>query len=108
MPTLRFHAVEQAKLQSVSSAMIAELAAMLDIPTDHFNVELIQSIFLDTEGSCAGFPIVEVHAFKRDVAIEDSFAECVSRYMQAAGYAESELYFIHLEPRHYYFNGKHY
>ena len=108
MPTLRFHAVDKERLRPVAGAMIGELAELLSIPTDYFNVEVIASTFFDTEGECAGFPIIEVHAFKRDEELEDAFAKCATRYMQQIGYSESELYFVHLAHRHYYNNGEHY
>ena len=105
MPTLRFHGFESDKIKEVSVAMVKELATLCEIPEDYFNLEIIQSKFIDQGEYVAGFPIVEVHAFKREDSVEDEFAKIVCRYVQSVGYAESELYFIHLQARHYYNTG---
>ena len=105
MPTLRFHGFDAEKIKAISSDMTQELATLCEIPTDYFNLEVMQSQFIEMGNYTAGFPIVEVHAFQRDAAVEDQFAQIVCRYLQREGYAESELYFIHLQPRHYYNNG---
>lgn len=108
MPTFRFHAIDPEKLLTISSKLLDELKVIFDVPEDHFNFEVIHSSFINRDRIEAGFPIVEVFAFQRDNAIEDQAAVAVAKHLKRIGYDDSELFFIHLEPRHYYNNGQHY
>ena len=108
MPTLRFHAIDAETIRTISTEMVATLATLYDIPVDYFNLEIIQSQFIEQGEYVNGFPIIEVHAFKRDTALEDQFAKIVCSYLQQNGYPDIELYIIHLQARHYYNNGNSY
>lgn len=108
MPTFRFHAIEAEKLMTMSSDLLDELIEIFQVPEDYFNFEIVHSSFINRNRLSAGFPIVEVLAFERDVEIEDRTAVAVSKYLKRIGFEDSELFFIHLKPRNYYNNGEHY
>ncbi|MEG0948514.1 MAG: DUF1904 family protein [Bacteroidales bacterium] len=108
MPTLRFHAVETADLLPVSEKMLHELMDIYQVPADYINIEIVRSEFIVEGKVRAGFPMVEVCAFKRGDEVQDAVARCVCEYLKKAGYPESELYFSYPEPRSYYGNGEHY
>ncbi|MGL4492090.1 MAG: DUF1904 family protein, partial [Tannerellaceae bacterium] len=49
MPTIRFHAVDTAKLLTVSKDMHNRLATIYNIPLDHITLEVIESRFISEE-----------------------------------------------------------
>ena len=108
MPTLRFHAISEKNLQSVAISLLNDLMNLYQVPADYINIEVIQSKFIVGGELNAGFPLVEVIAFKRPDAIQDAVAKTVYTHLLQAGYPESELYFTYPEPRSYYGNGEHY
>ncbi|MGL5681503.1 MAG: DUF1904 family protein [Marinifilaceae bacterium] len=108
MPTLRFHAIDQDRLLKVSANLLDDLVHIVQVPEDYFNFEVIRSACIIRNQIGDGFPIVEILAFQRDIEVEDQMAKAVTKHLQRAGYPDSEVYFIHLEKRHYYNNGEHY
>lgn len=108
MPTLRFHAIATDALLKVSQALLKELMEVYKLPADHFNLEVINSLFIVEGKIDEGFPLVEVCAFQRTYDIQDQVALIVHKYLKEAGYPDSELYFSYPNPRSYYGNGEHY
>ena len=104
MPTLRFQGVKKETLHSLSNDLFDALTDIYSVPDDYINIQFIESEWLTRTGTQAGYPMVEVLAFKRADAIEQQVATAVSKLLNQAGYPEVELYFIHLTPKHYYCN----
>ena len=105
MPTLRFHGVDKDQLTPVLEELYERLTAIYNLPDDHINVEVINSDWLDRTGDADGYAMVEVLAFPREQRIEDQVGMAVAAVLKLADYPESELFFIHLGPKHYYCHG---
>lgn len=108
MPTLRFHGVSFEKLMPHRALLISKVTQIYQIPEDHLTFEVVGGRFFNLEGEHNSYPLVEVVAFKRPIKLEDQVATTVANFLTLCGYAESELYFHHIEGRHYYGNGEHF
>lgn len=106
MPTLRFHGVQKENIIGVAPEIFDQLTKIYEIPQDYLNVEIDNSIWISRDGEIDGFPMVEILAFRRDAQTERRVAEALDSIMIAAGYPESEVFFVHLEPKSYYSAGK--
>jgi hypothetical protein len=108
MPTLRFRAVEPKKICNISKILVDELQVLLDCPRDYFNIESVQSIFINDGEYVEGYPFVEIAWFDRGQEIQDKAAEIVTKHIHSIGYSNVDIIFTILQKEKYYENGKHF
>ena len=105
MPTFRIHGVESQQVATITKQLFEQLTEIYNVPADHINLQVMASTWLGPNGLQLPYPMVEVLALQRPKEVEDRVAQSLSLLLKEAGYPESELYFLHLDPKHYYCDG---
>lgn len=108
MPFLRFKAVDQQVLLSISKPMVDELVEIVGSPRDYFSLEHINATFIADGELAKPTPVVEIAWFSRPQEVQDAVAKCVTRHLSNAGYATVDIYFVKLKRERYYENGEHF
>lgn len=108
MPILKFKAIETEKICDISKDLVDELELIVKCPRSYFTLEVMQSVYISDGAFVAGSPVVEVAWFDRGQEVRDKFAECVTKFVNSAGYNDVDVIFINLEKNYYYENGKHF
>lgn len=107
MPFLRFHSTDAGKLSEISRKMTDLIQETLQCPREHIVLEVIHSeIVCDGAINCGDWPFVEISYFQRSRDLHDKVAQIVSSCLQEIGYTDSDVYFLYLDPRNYYENGR--
>lgn len=107
MPTLRFHHIKQSDIQSVAKCLVSELSSLMNIPADHINLEVINSVAITADRVSEGEPIIEILAFQRPAEVEDRIAKILFDTFTELKYVDVEVFYIYLSARNYYCDGKH-
>lgn len=106
MPFLRFHCVDPVRLAEISREMTDRIQETLGCPREHIVLEIIHSeIVRDGQIGQGDWPFVEVSWFQRTLEIQDEVARIICKYLQMAGYENSDVHFHFLTNRNYYENG---
>lgn len=108
MPQLRFHAIGEEKLASISTKLLDELVDVVKCPRDHFVLELINSTYFFDGVKAQSYPFVEVAWFDRGLDVQDKVASLVTKLIQSTGYPDVEVVFTEFKARNYYENGNHF
>lgn len=106
MPRITTHAIPLALVQAASTGLIDELAALLDIPREHFALEVRADPFVLDGALVPGDPFIEVALFARGVGLETQTARIITRHFQAAGCPHLDVYLRHLERPRYFEDGE--
>ncbi len=108
MPTLKFYGVDKEVVVKMSQQIVESIATIFEIPEDHINMLVDNSTWIDKAGVCKGFPLVKILAFKRDNELEKRVAAVLDKLFESEGYSDAEIFFIHLDPKNYYYKGASY
>lgn len=106
MPQLTVRGIDPASMALVSTALVAELAAICECGTDNFTIDCLHMSSVFGGGAVPTYPFIEVAWFERGQAVRDRFAEAVSRRVRDAGAAEVEVAFKVYREEDYYVNGE--
>ncbi|MDP2876477.1 MAG: DUF1904 family protein [Holophaga sp.] len=106
MPRITTHAIALEVVQRASGPMTDDLAALLDIPREHFAFEVRADAFVQDGAVVQGDPFVEVALFDRGPEAEDKAARLITRHFQQAGCPHVDVYLVRLERRRYYEDGE--
>jgi hypothetical protein len=106
MPRITTHAIPLEIATRASGPLIEELSAFLDIPREHFALEVRNDPFVRDGDLVTGDPFVEVALFDRGAEAEDRVARAITRHLQNAGCPHLDLYLQRLERHRYYEDGE--
>ncbi|KIO43449.1 MULTISPECIES: DUF1904 family protein [Porphyromonadaceae] len=105
MPFLRFHAVEQKRLERVGEQLVSEIVKTLGCPRETVVLEVMNSSFVSGADKIQPYAFVEVLYFERPPEQQDKIAQILYDCLREAGYADSDVYFSCLQKCNYYENG---
>ncbi|USD60972.1 DUF1904 domain-containing protein [Vibrio sp. SCSIO 43140] len=110
MPHLRFRALEQEMVKTLSSPLVDELLPLMDCPREDFTIEHISSTFFFDAQQSYAYPFVEVLWFDRGQEVKDKVASVITNQVRSVLGKERDVavIFVALEPNSYYDNGNHY
>jgi hypothetical protein len=109
MPHLRFRAVTEAQVQTLSETLVSDLAMAMETSEDNFSFEYIGSRFFEKSKSTASYPFVEVLWFARSQEIQDRAAVLITDKVRKLTQAQDVVVIFQvLEKSAYYENGKHF
>lgn len=108
MPHLRFRAVEEDIVKSLSGPLAEALSFALNCPADYFTFEHIKTAFYFGGEAVKGIPTIEIIWFDRGQEAQDLTAQMLHEAILANGYEETTLIFTPLVKSAYYDNGQHY
>lgn len=106
MPQLIFKGITVDQVKKISTPLVNELADLCECETDNFSLEIVHSTFVFDEKEIRAFPFIEVKWFERGRAIQDQFANIITKHIQNLGIPELEVAFTVFLESAYYFNGK--
>lgn len=108
MPILTFKNIERQSVLDMSTALVNELEALIQVPRDYFTVEHVDSMFIKDGKEADQYPLVFVSLFDRGAEVEDKTAKIITRHVQQSGYKDVDVIFTILERHRYYENGEHF
>ncbi|WP_169086350.1 DUF1904 family protein [Paenibacillus sp. PL91] len=107
MPHLFFRGVPAEKLQSVTSPLADELAALCECGTDNFTMACLHTTnVFGSQESVADFAFIEVGWFERGQQTRNRFAQAITNYVRQLGISEIEIVFHAYREDSYYINGE--
>jgi hypothetical protein len=106
MPRLTTHGIPLATVRLASKALVDELVALLQVPREHFTLEVCEHPFVVDGAAGPTHPFVEVALFDRGREAEDALARALTRHFREAGCASVDVYLRHLERGRYYEDGE--
>lgn len=96
------------KITGFSKALVDELTEVIQCPRDYFTLELVETTYIFDGEEVQGYPFIEVFWFDRGQNVQDKTAEIITKYVQQAGYPDSDISFTVFKENCYYENGKHF
>lgn len=108
MPHLRFRAVEENHVKTLSETLAEALSFALNTPADYFTFEHVKTAFYYGGEAVKGPATVEVMWFERGQEAQDLTAQMLHEALMSNGYEETTIIFAPLAPKAYYDNGQHY
>ncbi|WP_319404068.1 DUF1904 family protein [uncultured Anaeromusa sp.] len=108
MPQLIFKGLPGKDVQAFSTALVDELAQIIDCPRDYFTLEVPASTYYFDGQRTAATPLVQVNWFERGQDVQDRTAEAITRHIRLAGHTQVDVFFIPLQELRYYENGVHF
>ena len=105
MPQLWTRHIDATQLRLIAPALIKELAEICSSTEDNFTIEIISGDSIGSNELIAPFAFIEVRWFDRGIAVQNRFAESVTKQLLTIGIREIEMAFIPYEKRNYYCNG---
>ncbi|OCT14336.1 hypothetical protein A8709_26285 [Paenibacillus pectinilyticus] len=106
MPHMIVRGISVLDIQSISSALIAELAEVCDCGTDNFMLECLSTVSIFEGEICATYPFIEVGWFERGPEVRDAYAGVLTKHILSLGIPEVEIAFKVYKEDSYYWNGK--
>ncbi len=106
MPRITTHAIPLETVRRASKAMIDELVDLLQVPREHFAIEVGTHPFVRDGELVDSHPFVEVALFDRGAKAEDGVARIITRHLREAGCASVDLYLVRLERHRYFEDGE--
>jgi hypothetical protein len=106
MPQLIVKGITVDQLKTISKRLVQELADLCACGTDNFTVEVVHSSFVFDGEEVPGYPFIEVKWFERRQAVQDKFANIITKHVHSLGIPEVEVAFSIFKESAYYFNGK--
>lgn len=109
MPHIKFRGMKREEVQELSIELLNELVKLIDIPREHFTLELEESTFFhDGQLDKNAYPFVNVEWFDRGIVTMQATAEIITNAIKTYNYNDVGIYFKNLQKEHYYENGKHF
>lgn len=108
MPQLTFKNIKRESVLALSTALVDELEALMNVPREHFTLEHVDSLFIADGQQAPEYPLVFVALFNRGQEVEDKAAQIITKHVHAMGYKDVDIVFSILERRRYYENGVHF
>lgn len=105
MPFLRFHVVEQKRLERVGERLISEIVNTLGCPRETVVLEVMNSSFVSGADKIQPYAFVEVLYFERPSEQQDKIVQILYDCLKEVGYTESDVHFSYLQKCNYYENG---
>lgn len=106
MPRITTHAIPLETVRRASTAMVDELVALLQVPREHFAIEVNEHRFVLDGNVVDSHPFVEVALFDRGAKAEEGVARIITRHLREAGCASLDLYLVRLERHRYFEDGE--
>lgn len=109
MPHLRFRAVKNEVVQSLSASLPNELAQIMNTAEDNFTFEAIPTEFYSAGQASNSYPFVEVLWFERPQDVQDRAAKVITDQLRNRTNAvDIVVVFLALNKHSYYENGEHF
>ena len=112
MPHLRFSGMLAAQVQTISKALVDDLATLVECPRDHFTLELLPSQFIfDGEMGGNAYPLIDVQWFDRGQTVQDKAAGIITHTVKSVlddQQLDICVRFTTLKSDCYYENGEHF
>ena len=108
MPQMIVRGISVPQMQSISTALIAELAEVCSCGIDNFMLECLPTVSIFQGEICETYPFVEVAWFERGQEIRDVYAQVLTKHILSLGVPEVEIAFKVYREDSYYSNGKHF
>ncbi|MBN2795285.1 MAG: DUF1904 family protein [Clostridia bacterium] len=109
MPHIKFRGMKRDEVQEMSTELLNALVNLINVPRDHFTLELEESTFFhDGELHKNAYPFVNVEWFDRGVQTMQAAAEIITKAIKAYPYNDVTVYFTNLNKEHYFENGEHF
>lgn len=109
MPHIRFRGMKREEVQDMSTELLNELVKLINVPRDHFTLELEETTFFyDGETDKNAYPFVNVEWFDRGMETMQATANIITNAVKAYQYNDVGVYFRNLRKEHYYENGEHF
>ena len=110
MPHIRFRAVDNNILKTISVKLLDELQPIMNSPRNHFTLESIPTTFIFDGEEVSAYPFIEVLWFERGQETRDRVAkvitDCLRDHVEES--LDIAVVFTALNPDAYYDNGIHY
>lgn len=107
MPHIRFRAVEERHVKSLSASLRKPLADAVATTEDNFTFELIPSQFYFAGQPSPADPFVEVLWFSRPKEVQQKVADILTAQVKAeTGSADVAVVFTSILQADYFWNGK--
>lgn len=109
MPHLRFRALDEQQVKTLSDTLVAPLAKAMNTTEDNFTFEHIGTRFFYRGEEIQSYPFVEVLWFARSKEIQRKAAAIITDQVKAAAEAPDVVVVFQALPEADYFeNGKHF
>lgn len=106
MPHMIVRGISVPQIQSISTALIDELAEVCSCGTDNFMLECLATVSLFEGKQAATYPFIEVAWFERGQDKRDEYAKVLAKHVLSLGIHEVEIAFRVYREDSYYVNGK--
>ncbi|WNR42195.1 DUF1904 family protein [Paenibacillus roseipurpureus] len=106
MPHMIIRGISVPQIQSISKALVADLATLCACGTDNFMLECLPTISIQDGQVSDTYPFIEVGWFDRGQEVRDAYASIVTKHILATGVPEVEIAFKVYREDSYYWNGK--
>lgn len=106
MPHMIVRGISVPHIQSISTALITELAEVCSCGTDNFMLECLPTVSIFQGEICETYPFIEVGWFERGQEIRDGYAQVLTKHILSLGIPEVEIAFKVYREDSYYWNGK--
>lgn len=106
MPHMIVRGIPVPQIQSISTALIAELATLCSCGTDNFMLECLPTVSIFDGKQCETYPFIEVGWFDRGQEVRDAYASILTKHILSTGVPEVEIAFKVYREDSYYWNGK--
>jgi hypothetical protein len=94
------------QIQSISTALIEELAQVCSCGTDNFMLEYLPTVSIFEGKEVNTYPFIEVGWFERGQETRDEYARVLTKHVLSLGIPEVEIAFRVYREDSYYWNGK--
>lgn len=108
MPQLIVRGMQREDVLSISRKLVDELQSTINCPREYFTIEVIGSEFIFDGAESAAYPFIQLNWFDRGQEVQDQVAETITRAVQSKGYENVDVFFVVLDEKKYYENGKHF
>lgn len=109
MPQLIFHGVKSDDVKTCSTALVEELAQVMETSTDNFLLEVINSVqIFNGREEVKPYPFVDVRWFERGQVVQDASAAVITQHLNRVGYDPVDVIFTALRKNAYYENSTHF
>lgn len=106
MPQMIVRGISVPQIQSISTALIEELAQVCSCGTDNFMLECLPTVTIFEGKEVNTYPFIEVGWFERGQETRDEYASVLTKHVLSLGIPEVEIAFRVYREDSYYWNGK--
>lgn len=109
MPHIKFRGMNRDEVQEMSTELLNDLVHLMNIPRDHFTIELESTTFIhDGQLDRNAYPFVNVEWFDRGDQMMEQTAKVITDAVKHYNYPDVGVYFRNLRKERYYENGSHF